>query len=135
MGIRLYFRNKYKPEDEFCLGKYFSYAEKKDCCYMCVKYLIKSGRIDYFLIDYKEQYDSGDDIYNFLEACAMGRYYEYGEFFEMTTEEACGFIADYMLDRCRLWQYDLKASYMIDILQFIAQNATIESMWEFRLGA
>lgn len=135
MGIRLYFRNKDNPKEEFCLGKYFSYAEKTDCCYLCVKNLIKSGRIDHFLFDYKEQYDSGDDIDNFLEACAIGRYYDYGEFFEMTTEEACGFIADYMLDRCRLWQYDLNSRYMIDILQFIGQNATIESMWEFRLGA
>lgn len=30
MGVRLYFRNKDKPDNEYCLGKFLGYAETSD---------------------------------------------------------------------------------------------------------
>ena len=136
MGIRLYFRNKYKPEDEFHLGKYFSYAEKKDGCYNCVKYLLDhvSSAFD-LLMEYREFYIGDDDIYDFLDMCANGIYFDYGDFFEMETDDLCGFLSCYIMDRCSLFNYELKPEYLIDILQFIGDHGTIKSVWEFRLGA
>lgn len=137
MGIRLYFRNKDKPKEEFCLGKYFSYAEKKDCCYMCVKYLLKHIQSAYdLLVEYRESYEGDDDISDFLDLCSMGRTYDYGEFFEMGTDDLCGFISCYIKDKIRLWQYDIngiKPNYLLDLLQFIGDNGSIESVWEFQL--
>lgn len=47
MGIRLSFRNKDKPDVEYCLGKYFSYAEPTDA-HDSVDFLFRIGALDQY---------------------------------------------------------------------------------------
>lgn len=134
MGIRLYFRNKKDPEHDFCLGKYFSYAEKKDGIYKCVKFLLDVGCVDHLIEEWRDQYNDTDDINAFLELTDCYKYIDYGEFFELNTINLCGFLAAYICDREKLWGYNLDHNYIISMFQFINENGR-NDLWEFKLGA
>ena len=133
MGIRLYFRNKDKPEEEYCLGKLYSYIDEKDKC-TSVKWLLEfTNALDEFVENPYARIE--ENVEAFLLDCACMRYIDYGEFFELSTCELCLFLIYYGIDWESLW-YD--EGYKFDLehaIAFIGTHEACVNRWEFRLGA
>lgn len=135
MGIRLYFRNRYKPENEYCLGKLFAYAERKDKL-KCVDFLNEVGELDAYWID--SELRTGYDWCKtpqelFQEMCCCCTYQDYGEFFELCTEDLIWFLVLYWDDHASFHEHP--GLGLREEAEFIQKNATRETRWEFRLGA
>lgn len=137
MGIRLSFRNKYKPDSEYCLGKYLSYADPTDA-HDSIDFLVECGALDNY-----EWWDGSDHVLSksevvekFILECQSCTYQDYG-MFELCTEDLVWFIHLNILDKSKLrnWPVSDFTEQFIGALEFIKDNATIESRWEFRLGA
>lgn len=136
MGIRLYFRNKYKPEKEYCLGKLFSYAEGKDKL-KCVDFLNDVGALDEYWIDdeWRKDYhwcETPQELFQCM--CECTRYIDYNEdFFELCTEDLIWFLVLYWEDHASFHGHEDWG--IREEAKFIQENATCETRWEFRLGA
>lgn len=136
MGIRLYFRNKYDPKEEFCLGKLLHYANSVNHL-ECVDFIIETGALD----DYEWYEDVPDRCKmhgEFLDECVICAYQDYGDLFELSTEDLCLFIYLYRKDQKDFWGPDHIVQYDLDLedeLKFIQKHAAVENRWEFRLGA
>ena len=138
MGIRLSFRNKYKPDAEYCLGKYLSYAETTDA-HESIDFLVECGALD----DY-EWWDDPDHILSksevvdrFITECQSCTYQDYGSLFELSTEDLIWFIYLNIIDKSKLREWpvsDFKDQF-VGAMEFIKDNAAVENRWEFRLGA
>lgn len=140
MGIRLYFRNKYKPENEYCLGKLFAYAEGNDKL-KCVDFLNDVGVLDEFWLDGEihtqwSYCETPQEL--FLDMCCCCTYQDYGEFFELCTEDLFMFLYLYRKDQKEFWRPQHIVTYDTDLLQeikYVQKHASVENRWEFRLGA
>ena len=135
MGIRLYFRNKYKPENEYCLGKLFAYAEGKDKL-KCVDFLNDVGVLDEFWLDGEihtmwSYCKTPQEL--FLDMCCCWTYQDYGDFFELCTEDLIWFLVLYWEDHASFHGHEDWG--IREEAKFIQENATCETRWEFRLGA
>lgn len=136
MGIRLYFRNKYEPKEEYCLGKLFHYANSVDHL-DCVDFIVEAGALN----DYEWCVNfpcTGIKSGDFLDECVICAYQDYGGLFELSTEDLCLFIYLYRKDQKEFWGPDHIVQYDLDLedeLKFIQKHAAIENRWEFRLGA
>lgn len=132
MGVRLYFRNKDRPENEYCLGKFLGYADPSDQ-HTSIDFLVEVGALDGYEWDtsYRDIPDRSEMAASFIEECHYCRFYEYGGMFELCTEDLVWFIRLYWDDHAKL--FDHESWDVREELQFIQQNASIESRWEFRL--
>ena len=136
MGIRLYFRNKYHPGEEYCLGKLLHYADYKDKL-LCVDFLVSVNALDLYEW-YKEVPKFENMGQEFISECAICVYQDYGELFELSTEDLCLFLYLYRQDQKEFWGPDHIVQYDTDLkseIEYIQKNAAVENRWEFRLGA
>lgn len=136
MGIRLSFRNKDKPDEEYCLGKYFSYAEPTDA-HDSVDFLVRIGALDQYEWPDDEIPERSEMAAAFIRECEFCMYQDYGCMFELSTEDLVGFLGLYTIDRAKLrgWELSDFNDQLYGALAFIQRNATVESRWEFKLGA
>lgn len=143
MGIRLYFRNKDRSEDhEYCLGKLYGYVETNKYLWKSVDYLKKINAIQEFVNSFKKHYDYPEIINDaFIEICDDCPYNDYGEFFQLTTQQLCGFLYFYRMDwnlYHELTKDEMKlndADFFYRVLFFIGDHRNCGDIWLFRLGA
>ena len=139
MGIRLYFRNKYKDNDlynEFCLGKLFYYIDSRYKPRLkCVEYLEEENALDHYIFDIEDY--NYEDLYEcFLEQCSCCPYIDYDDnLFELSTEQLIKFVYLYCKDYDAVWNTNVFEEFFERIIDFIAENEAVENRWLFRLGA
>lgn len=139
MGIRLYFRNKDKPKEEFCMGKLLHYAEYKENL-TCVWFLEQINALDDYWTDSElrtDYYYCENVVELFITLCNCTPYIDYGDLFEMSSEDLFYFLFLYYEDMCKIYGLMITEKYqaIAEASAFIMKNASCESRWEFRLGA
>lgn len=136
MGIRLYFRNKYAPADEYCMGKLLYYADIKDRL-SCIDFLVSVNALDEYV--WSRDTPSFNDIAKqFIDECAIWSYIDYGDLFELGTEDLFMFLYLYRKDQKEFWGPDNIVTYDTDLqqeIEYVQKHASVENRWEFRLGA
>ncbi len=139
MGIRLYFRNKDNPKEEYCLGKLLHYAEYKENL-TCVWFLDQINALDEYWTDSElrtDFYYCENVTELFITLCQCCPYVDYGDLFEMSSEDLFYFLFLYYEDKGKIdgWTTIEQHQAVVEASAFIMKNATCESRWEFRLGA
>lgn len=136
MGIRLYFRNKYNPKDEFCLGKLLYYADYYSRL-SCIDFLVSvNALVDYEWVEGMPEVKEMTKV--FISECQICAYQDYGDLFELCTEDLFQFIYLYRKDQKEFWGPDHIVQYDTDLedeIKYIQTHAVCANMWEFRLGA
>lgn len=142
MGIRLSFRKKNIQSEEFCLGKLYYYIDTKEEAESCesIKYLLDLGALQGLFGDFEDDYYEydGSDAERFADICSFCPYQDYGEFFELTKEQARQFITFYAFDKSRLYggDEDTAREQIESAFAFMDRQSSLEtSIFEFRLGA
>lgn len=136
MGIRLYFRNKYAPADEYCMGKLLHYADYKDRL-SCIDFLVSVNALDEYDW-YEDRPEVNDMASEFISECSICPYQDYGDLFELCTEDLFLFLYLYRKDQKEFWGPDNHVIYDTDLhqeIEYVQKHASVESRWEFRLGA
>ena len=136
MGIRLYFRNKYAPKDEYCLGKLLYYADVKDNL-KSIDFIVSVGALDEYEW-YKDSPEFNDMAKEFIVECTICAYQDYGDLFELCSEDLFMFLYLYRKDQKEFWGPDNTVTYDTDLLheiEYVQKHAAVENRWEFRLGA
>lgn len=137
MGIRLYFRNKDKKDNEYCLGKLLYYHEAGNFQKLeCVKYLEQIGALDHYVFDL-DDYELSSLYTAFLLQCSCCPYMDYGDegMFELSTGQLMQFVILYIKDHAAVWEHPVMYSSIENIIEYVEANETCEPIWEFRLGA
>lgn len=137
MGIRLYFRNKDKTNNEYCLGKLYYYWEETGLPKLeSVKYLEQIGALDHYVFDL-DDYGLASLYSAFLLQCSCYPYMDYGDegMFELSTGQLMQFVMLYIKDHAKAWEHPVMYSSIENIIEFVEANETCEPIWEFRLGA